>query len=98
MPSVTDGPVETTGVRIQAVARAVRLLMLVATHATDGSGKALAQSAGLATPTAHHLLSTLVQERLLARDERSRFILGPAAAVLADSVRGSGSSGDEAAG
>lgn len=87
MCPTTRGAEGSGGVRIQAVARAARLLMLVATDATDGSGKALAQSAGLATPTAHHLLSTLVQERLLCRDERARFALGPAAVVLADAVQ-----------
>jgi DNA-binding IclR family transcriptional regulator len=69
---------------VQSVERACRLLMLVATDASDGSGKDLAATAGLAVPTAHHLLATLVAEGLLARDDLGRYILGPSVDVLAD--------------
>jgi len=74
--------------RIQSVSRAMTLLTLVATKRTNGSGKALAQAAGLAVPTAHHLLATLIAEGFLAQDERSRFLLGPKIAVLADALQG----------
>lgn len=70
--------------RVQSVERAARLLMTVAAGSTDGSGKGLAQAVGLAVPTAHHLLGTLVAEGLLARDEAGRYILGPTVGVLAD--------------
>ncbi|MBW3668958.1 MAG: IclR family transcriptional regulator [Actinobacteria bacterium] len=70
--------------RVQSVERAARLLMLVARDSTDGTGTGLAKAAGLAVPTGHHLLSTLVAEGLLARDEFGRYILGPAVSVLAD--------------
>lgn len=68
---------------MQSVGRASQLLMLVASKTTDGSGKNLAAAAGLALPTAHHLLSTLVDEGLLARDANARYLLGPKVAVLA---------------
>lgn len=73
--------------RVQSVSRATNLLMLVATRKTNGSGKALAQEAGLAVPTAHHLLATLVSEGFLAQDERARYLLGPKVAVLAEALQ-----------
>jgi len=73
--------------RIQSVARATTLLTLVATKRTNGTGKALAEAAGLAVPTAHHLLATLIAEGFLAQDERSRYLLGPKVAVLADALQ-----------
>jgi IclR family transcriptional regulator, acetate operon repressor len=60
--------------------------MLVATERTDGTGRALAEQAGLAVPTAHHLLSTLVAEGLLAKGSDARYSLGPKVAVLADAL------------
>jgi DNA-binding IclR family transcriptional regulator len=58
--------------------------MLVAAGATERTNKSLAKAAGLAVPTAHHLLSTLVAEGLLARDNNTRYILGPKVGVLAE--------------
>jgi IclR family transcriptional regulator, acetate operon repressor len=72
---------------VQSVSRAANLLMLVATEKTNASGKALAEAAGLAVPTAHHLLATLVAEGLLSQDERARYLLGPKVAVLADAFQ-----------
>lgn len=72
--------------RVQSVARAARLLLLVATGASEPTGKGLAQAAGLPAPTAHHLLSTLVDEGLLARDSRARYVLGMKVAVLANAL------------
>lgn len=76
-----------TEVRIQSVTRATTLLTLVATNRTNGSGKALAQAAGLAVPTAHHLLATLVAEGFLAQDEHARYLLGPKIAVLTEALQ-----------
>ncbi|MBS1894759.1 MAG: helix-turn-helix domain-containing protein [Actinobacteria bacterium] len=42
-----------------------------------------AAAAALPVPTAHHLLSTLTEEGLLARGEGRRFVLGPGVAALA---------------
>jgi IclR family acetate operon transcriptional repressor len=72
---------------IQSVERAVSLLLLVASGATDGTGKALAGAAGLAVPTAHHLLRTLVTQGLLARDANARYLLGPKIGILADAFQ-----------
>jgi IclR family transcriptional regulator, acetate operon repressor len=75
------------GGRIQSVARAVRLVMLVASGETDGTAKELAKAAGIATPTTHHLLSTLVHEGVLAKDSKARYLLGTKVAVLADALQ-----------
>ncbi len=70
--------------RIQSVSRAAALLLLVAEDSTDATGKGLASAAGLAGATAHHLLNTLVDEGLLAKDAAARYSLGPRVALLAD--------------
>jgi IclR family transcriptional regulator, acetate operon repressor len=75
-----------SGGRIQSVARAVRLLMLIASGETDGTAKELARATGIAVPTTHHLLSTLVDEGMLAKDSAARYLLGTKAAVLADAL------------
>ncbi|MHB1929472.1 MAG: IclR family transcriptional regulator [Acidimicrobiales bacterium] len=69
------------------MARAVKLLMLVASGQTGATGKELALAAGLPAPTAHHLLSTLVDEGLLAKDGSARYFLGMKVAVLADALQ-----------
>ena len=69
------------------MARAARLLLRVATRGTNGSCKALATATGLAVPTAHHLLGTLVANGLLVRDASARYQLGPEIAVLADAFQ-----------
>lgn len=70
---------------IQSVERAARMLRYVADHpgavATD-----IAASLGLATPTAHHLLSTLVREGLLQKDASRRYELGAASEHLGMAV------------
>jgi DNA-binding IclR family transcriptional regulator len=61
--------------------------MLVAGGRTEPTAKGLARGAGLPVPTAHHLLSTLVDEGLLAKDSRARYLLGVKVAVLADALQ-----------
>jgi IclR family acetate operon transcriptional repressor len=62
---------------VQSVGRALNLFMLVATGATDGSVTAIAAAAKLPAPTVHHLLSTLVQDGFLAKNEHARYSMGP---------------------
>jgi IclR family transcriptional regulator, acetate operon repressor len=83
------------GTRVQSVERAAQLLLTVARGTTDNSGKALAEELDLAVPTAHHLLSTLVDQGLLMRTDRSRYVLGPQVAILANAFY-SGDSAPEA--
>lgn len=82
-----DLPARRRPVRVQSVGRACQLLLLVASGETDCSGKELAARSGLAGPTAHHLLGTLVAEGLLARGPNARYVLGPRVAVLADAYQ-----------
>jgi IclR family transcriptional regulator, acetate operon repressor len=70
--------------RIQSVDRAAQLLLLLARAGEGVSVTAAARELALAVPTAHHLLATLAANGLAAQDRRRRYLLGPAAAVLAD--------------
>lgn len=72
--------------RIQSASRAARLLLLVARRPDGASATEGATALGISVPTAHHLLMTLRDEGLLARDSRRRFVLGPRVAVLADAL------------
>jgi IclR family transcriptional regulator, acetate operon repressor len=69
---------------VQSVARAARLLLFVA-EGTDGrTARACADEFGLPLATTHHLLTTLVAERLLTKDAKRRYQLGPKVGALAD--------------
>ena len=75
--------VKSAGTRVQSVARAAKVLLAAA--ARDGVGPTeAAAAAGCSVPAAHHLLSTLRDEGLLVQNARRRFVIGPAAAVLAE--------------
>ncbi|MHC0432741.1 IclR family transcriptional regulator [Streptomyces sp. O3] len=69
---------------IGSVQRAMRLLEAAAAHEAGAPAKQLAREAGLALPTAYHLLRTLTFEGYLHR-ANGVFTLGPAARTLADS-------------
>jgi DNA-binding IclR family transcriptional regulator len=69
--------------RIQSVARACQLLFWVAEQAHGASAKEIAAAQGLALPTTYHLLNTLVDEGLLAKDAHRRYVLGRNTAILA---------------
>lgn len=78
----TDGT-RAAPTRIQSVARAIRLIRLVA-EASDGVYAQDAQAhLGVSLPTAYHLLNTLADERLLDKRDR-RYFLGPLAGLIAD--------------
>ncbi|WP_164990542.1 IclR family transcriptional regulator [Agromyces albus] len=70
---------------IQSVERAARILLLVADHPRVQATE-IAERLGLSAPTTHHLLSTLVQERLLQKDSNRRYDLGDASERIADAV------------
>nr|WP_279617087.1 helix-turn-helix domain-containing protein [Streptomyces silaceus] len=69
---------------IGSVQRAMRLLEAVASHQDGAPAKQLAREAGLALPTAYHLLRTLTHEGYLRR-EKGVFVLGEAAERLSSS-------------
>lgn len=70
--------------RIRSVQRASRLLLWLARQPDGASATEAARVVGIALPTAHHLLSTLVAEGLLTKDSGRRYGLGLKVAVLAD--------------
>ncbi|MGW0826228.1 IclR family transcriptional regulator [Streptomyces sp. NPDC002845] len=69
---------------IGSVQRAMRLLEAVAAREHGAPAKQLARDAGLALPTAYHLLRTLTHEGYLSRD-KGMFFLGEAAERLGSS-------------
>jgi IclR family transcriptional regulator, acetate operon repressor len=83
-PAVEPKPVRSRGEGVQSVARAARLLMLVAEGRVPPTVTALAGAAGLAVPTTHHLLRSLIDSGLLGRDHDRRYVLGPRIGVLAE--------------
>lgn len=71
------------GTRIRSVSRAAELLMLIASLPEhERSVGRMASELGTSVPTIYHLLNTLVDAKLLARDERKRYRLGLAVGVL----------------
>ena len=69
---------------VRSVARAARWLLWIADN--EGvTATELARHFEVPTPTAHHVLSTLVWEGLLAKDGSRRYYMGPKIGVLAAS-------------
>ncbi|MBO0873372.1 MAG: IclR family transcriptional regulator [Pseudonocardia sp.] len=74
---------DVTRTRIRAVSRAARLLMLVASlPERERSVNRVAKELGISVPTAYHLLNTLLDAKLLVRDEHKRYRFGIAMEVL----------------
>lgn len=80
--SQAPGAGSTQQTRIQSVSRAVKILMAIAESDDGVKLKDIASRIELATPTAYHLLNTLVDEGMLFKDERRRYHLGPAISVI----------------
>jgi IclR family transcriptional regulator, acetate operon repressor len=71
------------GTRIQSVARASQILLWIAQQPHGATAKEIAIGQQLALPTTYHLVNTLVDQGLLAKDEHRRYILGRSTAILA---------------
>jgi IclR family transcriptional regulator, acetate operon repressor len=85
-PTTTSGQPDAgagSKTRIQSVSRACQVLLWVADQPHGATAKEIAASQSLALPTTYHLLNTLVDEGLLARDGHRRYILGRSSAILA---------------
>jgi DNA-binding IclR family transcriptional regulator len=76
--------------RIQSVSRAIRILKAVASSDEGLTVRAATEELELSTPTAYHLLNTLVDEGMLVKDERRRYLLGPSASVIAEAFNRQG--------
>jgi IclR family acetate operon transcriptional repressor len=83
-PNAQDETATATGTRIRSVARASQVLLWVAGQPHGATAKEIADAHRLALPTAYHLLNTLVDQGLLAKDLHRRYILGPSTALLAE--------------
>ena len=78
------------GTRIQSVGRAARLLVWLASRPHGATAKEAAFATTISLPTTYHLLNTLVDEGLLAKDPQRRYTLGRSCALLAQAyLRGS---------
>ncbi|MGP3773163.1 IclR family transcriptional regulator [Streptomyces sp. SDT5-1] len=84
MATVDTAPAAARQTLIGSVQRAMRLLEAVAAHDDGAPAKQLAREAGLALPTAYHLLRTLAHEGYLRR-ENGVFVFGDAAERLSSS-------------
>src|ERR1700683_1084215 len=73
--------------RIRSVTRVAPLRRYVADGEDGRSAKDCAAALGLALATAHHLLSTLVDEQLLTKDASRHYHLGPQIGAFADAFR-----------
>lgn len=70
--------------RIRSVRRAAELLEHVATSPEGCTATDAADAVGVPVPTAYHLLTTLVDAGLLAKDDRRRYRLGAKVGLLAE--------------
>src|SRR5882757_9559509 len=88
-PSTAEKPAA-AGTRIQSVARGCELLLWLANRRQGATAKEAAFTTGIALPTTYHLLNTLVDQGLLAKDSQRRYALGRSSAILAQAyLRGS---------
>lgn len=69
---------------IQSVARASRILLDIARSPAGLTATEVAAASGLTMPTAYHLLATLEDEHLLAKESGKRYTLGRAAIDIAN--------------
>lgn len=79
-----DSTPNNAGTRIRSVARASQVLLWVAGQPHGATAKEIGEAHGLALPTTYHLLNTLSDQGLLAKDLHRRYILGPSTAILAE--------------
>lgn len=76
------------GTRINTVSRAARLLLLVGSLPSEAcTASNLAARLGTSVPTTYHMLSTLVDSKLLYRDEVKRYHLGFHIGFLGEAYR-----------
>jgi DNA-binding IclR family transcriptional regulator len=79
----------------QSIGRALTLLEEIAEHDAPRSLSQLARATGLTTPTAHRMLATLEQRRMVLRDPLTgEYSLGPTVLQLARAALRQGADGD----
>ena len=70
------------GTRIQSVARACQLLLWLAEQPAGATAKEVAFANRLTLSTTYHLLNTLVDHGMLAKDGHRRYVLGQSSALV----------------
>lgn len=85
-----EQPARSRAPTIQSVSRAVRVLLAVVAAPDGMAAKEVSTAFGLTLPTTYHLLTTLVEEGVLAKDQQRRYTVGPKAAIIADAVAAHG--------
>lgn len=80
----TDRNEHDPNVRVQSVARAVAILLAVSRSANGLRAKQVSEQLNVSRQTVYHLVHTLVATGALRRNGEGRYVLGLAAASLAD--------------
>lgn len=81
-----DKTVATTGTLIRSAGRAVQILLHIATSDNGLTAKQVAAEMKIPLATAYHLLNTLLNEKVVEKDDAHRFRIGSRASVIADAV------------
>lgn len=75
---------ETAPTRVRSVSKAVRILLYLADEGEGATARQIAVALGYPVATTYHLLNTLHEEGVLAKDSRRSYHLGPMVGALAD--------------
>lgn len=82
----SEKSVATTGTLIRSAGRAVQILLHIATSDNGLTAKQVAAEMKIPLATAYHLLNTLLNEKVIEKDDAHRFRIGSRASVIADAV------------
>ena len=81
-----EKPADSSSVTSQTLSRGIRILEILAAHGGAMSSAAITTELGLHRSIAYRLLRTLELHRLVVRDDRGHYLLGPRLASLAATV------------
>lgn len=84
-PNARHGPAGAP--RVQSVQRAAEILRQVALSPNGLTTREIAQKVGITLQVTYHLIHTLSEARLIARNDRNRLVLGIGVGVLASGFR-----------
>jgi DNA-binding IclR family transcriptional regulator len=76
----------TTGTLIRSAGRAVQILLHISTSDSGLTAKQVAAEMKIPLATAYHLLNTLLDEKVVEKDDAHRFRIGSRASIIADAV------------
>jgi len=84
--TTTEQTAVTTGTLIRSAGRAVQILLHIATSDSGLTAKQVASQMQIPLATAYHLLNTLLNEKVVEKDDAHRFRIGARASIIADAV------------